>query len=55
MNNHKIVSREEWVETRKQFLVQEKEFSEHRGRGRGIRVTDAMSGGQKCSVAYQAE
>jgi len=34
MNNPKIVSREEWVETRKQFLVQEKEFSEHRGRGR---------------------
>jgi predicted dithiol-disulfide oxidoreductase (DUF899 family) len=27
MNNHKVVSREEWVEARKQFLVQEKEFT----------------------------
>jgi hypothetical protein len=42
MNNHKTVSREERLETRKQFLVQEKEFSEHRRRGRIIRVTDAM-------------
>ena len=42
MNNHKIVSREEWVEARKQFLVQEKEFSGHRGRCKVIRVTDAM-------------
>jgi predicted dithiol-disulfide oxidoreductase (DUF899 family) len=42
MNNPKLVSREEWAETRKQFLVHEKEFSEQRGRCRVIRVTDAM-------------
>lgn len=42
MNNPKIVLREEWVETRKQFVVQEKEFSEQRGRCRVIRITDAM-------------
>jgi predicted dithiol-disulfide oxidoreductase (DUF899 family) len=59
MNNPKIVSREEWIETQRQFLAQEKESSEHhseyRGRCRVIRVAEAMEGGQERRGAYQAD
>ncbi len=32
MENHKVVSREEWLEARKQFLAEEKEFTRFRDR-----------------------